>query len=220
MGLHEPTNKIYLRVSLGKIRKTSDKNDPSAKERKTNEGETIYERVYNAVSGTLENITFFDHKDFGKSWTVLVKDGEDLFAVQVHENSRYGIDLLKKIPKLGKGLKIKITPYDFEVNDKRKIGLSIEQEGIKVDSYYQKFTELEGGKYKVENLNGFPDFTGDPKDKDDLKIYYTQVAKFLRGKALEHIDGNFKYVLPESLADEIEKNESVGDSDLEEPLPF
>lgn len=219
MALHEPTNKIYLTVSLGRIRKKTTKEDASAKERQTEKGDTIYERVYNAVSGTLENITFFDHKEYGKSWTVLIKDGEDLYAVQVHENSRYGIDLLKKIPNLSKGRTVKITPYDFELNNKRKIGLSIEQSGIKVEPYYQKFTQLEDGKYKVENLHGFPNFDGDPKDKDDLKIYYTQVAKFLRGKAQEHIEGNFGRVLPESIADEIYKNEST-DSPEDEDLPF
>ena len=220
MGLHEPTNKTYLRVSLGKIRKTSDKSDALAKERKTDKGDIVYERVWNAVSGTLEDITFFDHKDYGKSWTVLIKDGEDNFAVQVHEDSRYGIDLLKKIPRLQKGYSIKITPYDFEVNNKRKIGLSIEQEGVKVETFYQKFTDEGNGKYKVENLYGFPNFEGDSKDKDDLKIYFTKVAKFLRGKAQEHIDGNFKRALPESIADEIYKNSSVTDAGTDDDLPF
>lgn len=204
MGLGEKSNKLYLKVSLGAIRKTTTKDDPKAKVRQNKDGENVYERVYNFIDGQLENITFYEHEEFGNSWTLHLKDGEEHYGLQVQENSRYGIDLLKKLPNLIRGERYKIIAYDFEKDGQRRVGLSIEElkTNSKIQSYYQK-VEKDGDKLKITQLHGFPEFDGDWKDKDDTKIYFTKVTKFLRKKALDIINGwTAKPDLPEEVTED------------------
>jgi len=190
MGLNEQTNRIYLNAVLGKLRKKVKEGDTGSKSRELKDGSVVWERVYNSVTGSLDNIVFHESDDYGNSWSVDLKDGEETYRIQVSENSRYGMDLLKKLPNLKSNINYKITPYDFEDNGKRRCGLSIAHGEEKITSYYQKFTK-DGDKYTVENLHGYPSFNGDSKDKDDLKIYYTMAAKFLRKEALARLKDIF-----------------------------
>jgi hypothetical protein len=192
MGLTESTKKTYLSIAIGKIRKKSDDKDDKAVMRELKDKSKVYERVYQNISGKLDSIVMREHEEYGKSWVLTIVDGDDTFAVQVSEDSRYGNDLLKKIPNLHKGSIYKFTPYDFERNGKHKVGLAIEdRSGKKIESYYQKFTGNDQEGWKVENLNGFPEFTGDKNDKDDLKIYFTTVTKFLRLNAQKALQLSF-----------------------------
>src|ERR1051325_9581293 len=193
MGLGERIPRIYLSVSYGAIRRKTTADDPKAVERELKDKSIIHERVYQFVQGNLENIRFWDDRDYGKSWTLDVRDGSELFAVKVMEDSRYGIDLLKKIPNLRKGSAYIFTPYDFEKDDGRRVGISIKKEGTdeKVPSYYQQFETGTDGKTKVKNLYGFPAFEGEWKDKDDVKIYFLKLAKFLRERAMTHLTTDF-----------------------------
>lgn len=193
MGLQEPSNKIYLRISNGRICKTVKEGTPKAQVRETSKGDVIWELVWESLSGTLDAITFRDHPEYGKTWTLTVLgDGIETYALQVNEDSRYGIDLLKKIPNMRHGLVYTFRPYEFERNGKRKCGINIETNGQKVQSYYQKFTDKGNGEWLVENLHDYPPFEGDSKDKDELKIYFIKLAKFLRTNAIAHIQGNFQ----------------------------
>jgi hypothetical protein len=219
MGLGESTKRNYLTIGYGRIRKKCGSSDPKAIERKTKKGDTIYAIEYNFIDGTLENIIFKDDPEYGKSWTLQITDGEVHYAVQIPEASRYATDLLKKVPNLHKGLIYKFTPYDFEDLNakKRRIGLSIKTPNDKkIDSYYQKFTEKDG-KNICENLHGFPEFKGNSKDSDELKIYFMQVIKFLRTKALEYISTEF---LNQSIVDDIPPEEPEVTAPDDGDLPF
>jgi hypothetical protein len=189
MSLGEKSNKIYLKASYGAIRRTSTKDDPQAKVRQNKDGENIYERVYNFVDGVLEDVTFYEHEDFGNSWTIYLTDGEEHYAIQVQEASRYGMDFLKKLPNLVKGERYKFIAYDFEKSGQRRVGISVEEmkTADKIKSYYQDI-QKDGDKFIVKNLHDFPEFDGNWKDKDDCKIYFTRLAKFLRTRSLAFIN--------------------------------
>ena len=187
MGLHEGENKKYLNISLGKIRQKSNKDDEKAVVRENAQGNEVWERVYYSVTGILKNLTFYEHDEFGKSWTIHLEDGDDNFAIQVKEDSKYCIDLLKKIPNMNLGEMYRFTPYDFEKLGKRKAGMSINKfsgdgKEEKISSYYQEFTKKQNGAWDVKNIHQFPNFEGDSKDKDEIKVYYIKVAKFLRNQ--------------------------------------
>lgn len=191
MGPHESSNKIFLKASLGKLRKKCDATMSKAVARTLEDGTIIHEILYTAITGILDGIAMREHPEYGKSWTIFLTCDKDEYGVQVSENSRYGMDLLRKIPNLKKGTVYTFTPYDFEADGDRKSGLSIKTEaGDKVQSFYQTFTK-DGEKNVVTNINGFPDFTGDKKDKDDWKIYFAQVTKILRQKATAYLDNEF-----------------------------
>ena len=228
MGLHEPSDKIYLKVSLGKIRKKVTEGTPKAKSRELEDKTTIWELIYNSIDGVLVGLSMHEHPEYGKSWTVEIDD-EDAdgkpvhYAIQMQENGRYGMDLLRKIPNLHKGEVYSFIPYDFEpVAGDRKSGLSIKTaSGEKIQSFYQKF-EGEGDHVTVTNINGYPDFTGDKKDKDDWKVYFTQVTKILRVKALKYISEDFAKGYNAPVAAASTESELEADFKKNEPsdLPF
>jgi len=219
--LGETTNRSYLSVGFGRIRKRAKKGDEKAVERTLKDGEKTYAIEYKFISGKLMGVSFRDDPQYGKSWTLFIEDGEN-YAVQFSENSRYGSELLKILPNLHKGEVYKITPYDFtdDVTLKRKIGLSIKDSNdTRIDSYYQKFTETEKG-WNVENLHGYPEFNGDSKDRDELKIYFIQVTKFLREKTLVFLEDKFpssEIVTAESITEDFD---GVPEQPGEDDLPF
>jgi len=217
MPLKAPTNKNYLRVSHGRICKTVDAGTPEAVPRVTKKGETVHELIWESASGLLDAIDFRDHPEYGKSWTLTIIDGIDTYGLQVHEDSRYGIELLKKIPNLFHGKFYTFRPYEFERDGKVRAGIAIEDEQKnKIQSYYQEFKDLGEGKWEVKDLYGFPKFEGDKADKDDLKIYFVKLAKWLRANAMKHLSpsGNFYREQPPLAAPEEPKEPATDD------LPF
>jgi hypothetical protein len=190
MGLQQANNRNYLNISIGKIRKKVATGTPGALQRENKNKEVISELVYDSISGIIEYISFKDHPDFGKSWTVNVKDGDEAFGIKVSEGSRYGGDLLKKMPNLKYGKSYTFFPFDFnDQNGNRKTGLSIKDSNDnKIDSYYHEFPKV-NGKFTVKYLNGHPapqDFKN--WDKEDWKVYFMQALKFMRQRAFEYIE--------------------------------
>ena len=216
MPLKTPTNKNFLRVSNGRICKTVPEGTEGAVPRVTKKGDTVHELIWESASGLLDSIDFRDHPEYGKSWTLTIIDGIDTYGLQVHEDSRYGMDLLKKVPNLFHGKLYVFRPYEYEKNGKTRSGIEIKDEaGNRVQSFYQKFTDLGEGKWQVEDLYDFPKFEGDSKDKDDLKIYFVKLAKWLRAKATLHLAGDFYKEQPPAPAKEEPVEPSSGDD-----LPF
>jgi hypothetical protein len=179
----------YLNVSIGKLRQRVKEGDSKAKARTIEDtGEVIYERIFSYIEAKLEKIFMRTHKEYGNSWVLHMRDGDSKYSVQFSENSRYGDDLLKKIPFLHYGKVYKITPFDFEPEGaKRKTGLSIKEGENIINSFYHSFTKLSDGKYNVTLLHGHPIYEGPKNDKEEVKIYYMRVRKFLRDRATEYL---------------------------------
>ncbi len=188
--LGESEERTYLNVSYGKLRQRAKEGQEKAKSRTLEDGTVIWEKVYNFLEGIIDKIFMKTHEEYGNSWLILMSDGEEKFSIQVSENSRYGDDLLKKIPNLNYGRGYKITPYDFEADGKRKCGISIKtlQSDLSVISYYHTFGKNPDGSASVTATNGFLEYDGNWKDKDEVKIYFMRVRKFLREKSLEYLE--------------------------------
>ena len=117
---------------------------------------------------------------------------------------------------------IKVMPYDFkDDDDKVHCGLSIVDEMTKekIVSFYQRWIEGVGGqKPVVENLYGYPGYSGKWKDKDEVKVYFILLAKFLRSKALEYIEKGFRdYPSQSKSLDEL--SEKIAQEEKDD-LPF
>lgn len=191
MGLKNMEDRTYLRIRYGRIVKPVPPGTEGAKMRKTNSGEVIYELTWESLSGILDNVTFRDDQRFGKSWNVFVRDDGRLFVLEIQEDSRYGTDFLKKLPNLHRGRFYTFKPFDFEKDNKRRVGISITDEiDQRVESYYQKFKKVDDG-WVVENINDYPTYDGNPRDAEDLKMYFIRVTKFLRARALEYLNNKF-----------------------------
>lgn len=184
---------LYLKIAYGKICAKTTKDNPLAVERKDKDGQVHYYLEYDSLTGTLERIRFKDGHEYGKQWAFVVRAGSRLYAVQMREDSRACIDFLKKVPLLKRGETYTFSPYDFtDKKGKRAAGLTIKDAGFnKVPSYYQEYITHVDGKVSVKNIHGYPEFSGNPKDKEDWKIYYIQVVKFLRERALSYLATEF-----------------------------
>jgi len=114
-----------------------------------------------------------------------------VYAVQLAESSKFGLDFLKKLPNLVQGVRYKFTPWEVEKDGNTKGGIAIvrAEDEEKIQSFYQNFAGSEEEGWTITNVNGFPDIPQPIKKmaKDDWKIYFIQVAKFLRESSLNFL---------------------------------
>jgi len=196
LGSHNGTSKIYLTVGFGKIRQKSlenrqkvEKDTPGAVKRQTQAGADSWAIEHDFVSGTIENIFYKEDKQYGNSFEITLNDVADTYQLSLSETNRNCIDFLKKLPNLDMTNKVKLTAYDFvDKLGKRRAGLSIEQDGQKISSYYEQ--KQADGTWKL--LHKFPSGEGvNFKDDDDAKIYFIKVKKFLKAQFDEFFANHF-----------------------------
>jgi hypothetical protein len=110
-------------------------------------------------------------------------------------------------------------PYEYEKNGKKKVGIWITETtaDTKIESVYQDFKQNADGTWTITNLLGYPEFDGNPKDSDDLKIYFLKATKFLREQALKHIRDKFSNATIEQHPPEVEAKNPEDDSN---DVPF
>jgi len=214
-GLHESNGYDYYRISDGKIRKKTEKEDPKAIKRVIEKtGDVLYERVYNAFTGKILSLWMSSHNEFGNTWNLLCEAADKQYVLQVNEDSRYSNELLKKIPNIKFGETYKITPYQIEEKGKKNIGLSLkDKDEQRVDDFYHDFKQDKSGKFTATAKYGFPEFKGDPKDKEDYKIYFIEVKKFLRNATNKWLEKNKIEVKPEI-------DEPIIETGTDDDLPF
>ena len=160
-------------------------------------------------------MAFRQSDQYGNSWIVSINDIGEHFALQLQEQSRICTDFLKKLPNLRCGIEYEFTPYDFEKDGKRRSGISIKKGQEKIGNFYQEFSEIDG-KMNVKNLYGFPPFDCDPKDKDELKIYFLKVTKFLRNATMQFLKSKFQ----DSPVEPTVEEEPPPEVDPHDDLPF
>jgi hypothetical protein len=171
---YEGTNN-FLNIIQGTIRQKVDQDTPGAKRREyeTPAGAkgTKYEIIYQAWSGVVQGLNIRP-TEFGEFLNIVFEDA----ILSIGLDSRYFSDFVKKFASADLHEEITIKPYDFEPEEgKRKTGLLVVQNGEKLTDYFYDFDTKE---YK----HGFPEPEGDVKkySKDDWKIYFIKVKKFLK----------------------------------------
>jgi hypothetical protein len=170
--------KTYLHIGLGKLRQKVTEGVKDAQSRVNKENKTVWELVYDWIEGTIVSIYHKESEDFGNSFEVTLFDGHDKFQVSFAEDSNFFSDFFSKLPNIDLSKPVKIAPYDFEDKQaqKRRKGVTVMQEGAKIENYF--VSRGEGG---FEYCNGFPQPENPKKmDKEDWKIYFIKVKKFLR----------------------------------------
>lgn len=175
------SNKRYFQVIEGSFRTKVAKEHAEAISRdwETPDGKsgTKYEREVRALFGTIESIELRDG-EFGKNLNIILDPDEEGVnpVISVGTSSRYGEDLMKKIPSMDLTKEYRFIPFDFEAKDtkKRNVGVSVtsrDEENnftVKVQNYF-----YDGEK----NTNGYPEPTDE--DKEDWPFYYKKANKFL-----------------------------------------
>ncbi len=184
------TERFISILADGKFHETVDKNTEGAVEREyeTSDKKTgsKWELVYKDVSNVLITNVQFHTGDFGENLQLTLTEGDNEVVLSVSTASRFGENLLRKLPALDFSKVVAIKPYSF-LDEKEKMvqGVNFYQNGDKVMSFFQDEDK--------KNLHGFPSPEGDTTsfDNDDWKIYFLQVRKFLVNYAKENIASKF-----------------------------
>ena len=189
-------NKKYASIIQGKLKVQTDENDPEAKPREweSSDGKsgTKYEREYDNLRGIIDNIYFKD-TDYGTMINIEI----DKVILSMNTANKYGSDLMRKLPGVVLEEEVNIVPWQMEKDGVKKSGLIIYQDKDKIDDYFYDWE-----KKKEKNGMPKPDKAKSKLDKDDWKMYFINVKKFL----IEYITKN---VLPKM--EEIRKSRPVED---------
>jgi hypothetical protein len=193
LGSNSGSPRIFLSVGFGKIRQKSLENKekvsastPEAVKRLKQDGTETWAIEYDYVSGIIEDISYKEDDKYGNSFEVVISDVLDKYQISFGDDNRFWFDFMKKLPNIQIKEPVKITSYDFvdKSSGKRKAGISLEQNGKKIASFYDK--KNEDGSWTL--LHGYPNAKElDWKDKDELKVYLIQVKKFLKKEFNEKI---------------------------------
>ena len=180
----------YYTVIDGTFRVQVPSNHPEAVQRDwtSKDGKqsgTKYERHVKALFGKVTGINIHDG-EYGKNLNIYLDENDDgeTPCITLSVSSRYGEDLLKRLPALT-DQEYRFMPYDFvdEKNADRRI------KGISVTSKdgEEKFTVKVGNFFfdGEKNINGYPDPTDE--DKSDWAFYFKKANKFLVKYAEENV---------------------------------
>lgn len=211
-GRNENANKRFMHIAYGKFREKAVENAIGAEARENKDGKVMWEYVFDYIEGKITGIFHKEDEKFGNSFEVIVDDGKDKFQISFKEGDSFFNDFFSKLPNVAIKTTVKLVPYAF--NDKNtgklKKGLVIWQGNAKVESYFTSYNET---TKTYTYLHNFPQ-PDEKMDKEDWKIYFIKVNKFLRNYTQDKIIPNLEYKAIEQVADEIEKNNDI------ESLPF
>lgn len=165
------TGKPYISIVGGNIVQKVDKDTPNARYREyeTRDKSTAgkWELVFNSWVGKILNITFKEG-DFGEQCNVELEDA----ILSMGTAGKYFTDFACKIFNGDLEKEFVIHPYDMEVDGgRRKTGISLQQEGEKLQNYFYNGTE---------NINGFPEVDHEKTEKKGYwASYFGEVEEFL-----------------------------------------
>ena len=159
-------DKPYLRIVGGNVVQKVDRDTPNARRREyevKGQHGVVHELVYMNWSGVIRDISVEKGK-FGEQCTV---EFDDAYLV-LPTKGRYFQDMMCKLFSADLSKEVLLHPYNMEVEGKEKTGVSVQQDGEKLKSYF-----YDGEK----NLHDFPVPT--EEERDDWEEYFKRVRKFL-----------------------------------------
>jgi hypothetical protein len=220
-------NAIYLSIIGGEMkqkvnegREGAEKRTYKVKDRKTQEEVEghKWEIQHQDIFGLINGVTF-KTTDYGEQIVIELFNVEDQKSAIISTSSdgRYGTDFMKKLPNLDLTKEVCFNTYDFTPkpsekypDPKKKTGVSIEQDGTKIYSFYYDPKEKKG-------INGIPpvdEAMRTSMGKDYWKIFFMMEKTFLKGEA-EKIDATIVKQTPNETAPEITSGDKAPDD-----LPF
>lgn len=173
----------YLSIIQGRLRMSSTSENPKAEKRNWEDKDgnkgVKYELVYEEISGLITSVTFKDSK-YGEQLVIRMKCGDDVFQIEMPSDSRYAMNFMVKCPSINFSKEVSLYPYDFEKDGKRNTGVKVSQGETVIKDYY----------YDAENkkkIHGIPVMENEDPDKDDWKVYFIGLKKFLKSKVQEQM---------------------------------
>ena len=199
MGLTKSERIEYLRIADGKIRKRTTEDDKDAVKRHDSiNDKDLYELVYKSCEGYLREIRVQTHEEYGTSYSMILYDPETgtKYSLQMGEETRYFQSLVMLMPNLDLSKPMEVRPYSWVADGRRNIGLSIRQDGKKVENYYKDFDEDSKRSRSRHGLEKF-NFSKVKNDKEERKILQMKLLKWLKSelkpqliRLQEHVEAN------------------------------
>lgn len=185
MGFIKREKKVFVSISAGgELRIPATENTPGAQRREFTERDGVkqvkYEIVQDAYEGFIKDVKFND-AGFGLMINITFErenSNDDEVIISTGADTNFGTDIMKKLPNVDFSKRVTLSPFSFISDDNKDVrGVSFLQVGT-VNGKVKSFFYDEANK---RNINGFPSPMGDTSsyDKDDWKIYFMQVRKFL-----------------------------------------
>lgn len=210
----------YLHIAYGKLREKAVENASGAVARINSQNKTMWEYVFDYIEGKIVGIFYKEDQKFGNSFEVVFSDNVEKFQVSFKEGDNFYNDFFSKLPNVDLNKWVKLVPYDFEDKNtgKQKRGLVIWQGDAKIDS---KFVSYDKETKKFTYLDGFPK-PEDKMDKEDWKIYFIKVVKFLRtytnSKIVPILKNNQDELVDNAVYEDIPESNILPDNN--DDLPF
>lgn len=176
MPRHSSEKQTYLNISFGKIREKVTKETPGAVSRENKNGDTVWEMVDNSVEGKITGIRYKEHSEYGNSYEITIDDGEEVFNLSLHEDSKFANGFLTRLPNVDLNKFVTIMPYEFTPSDsdKKRSGLNIYQDDQKIEPYFSAKVD---GKWIYKE--GFPEAPTGSVTKNQWKKYGLEVQEYL-----------------------------------------
>lgn len=195
----KPKGKFINILADGKMRLSVPEGTEGAEKREyeTSDGKSgvKHELVFTELTGLITDIKFWEG-DYGKLIQVTVVDGEEepvILSISASQN--FGEDLMKKLPNVDLKKEVKLVPFSFEDDKKKKHrGITIYQSDIKVENFYRD----EDAK---KNINGYPNPKAFKKDEKISKTYWRKFFSEANEFLIEDTCKRFKIVEDEKSKD-------------------
>lgn len=197
------SNKLFLSIVQGEFTYQVPEGTDGARRREWEVGKKSgvkWEFTYRAISGKIEDVSFYEGENDGRKFTTLniaLEENEDgkVPVITTNVDSRYAQDLMKKLPNVDFSQSVRIRPFSFqpEGEDKTVTGIELTQQGTSGD-WDKKITSAFHKREddKTVTIGDFPvPENKEGMDSDDWKMYFTQVKKFLVKNTKENICPKF-----------------------------
>ena len=180
---------IYYSIINGSFRRKVPEGTQGAvaREYETKDGGKAvkHELIVDGLTGHIQEMGIFDG-DFGRNLQIKLDANSYgvMPTIQLSVENNYGEDVLKKLPGVDFSKEVTFKPYAFtsEQTGKEIRGVSIYQEEAKIENFFfHKET-----KQAMHGMPGIPDGAKDTFSKDDWKIHFLGVRKFL----IDYFTGN------------------------------
>ena len=177
------TNITYWNLFNGGLARKSHEGEEKAVKRTNKNNVVVWEVYVPGVAGVIFDVNTHD-SEFGKQLIVKLKKGDWTHQVTIPQQSKYFGSFLEKLPNINLNQEIEMRPFNYEdeKSGKKRIGISINQLGEKIGSFYHDWNN-NVCTYK----NGYPPF---PKDWNNLKErdqknYFYDVDEFYDARIAE-----------------------------------
>jgi len=131
-------NVLYLTIVAGIFREKATSETPGAVKRTYEDKGTQkvkWEVLHKDLCGMITGLTFHDAK-YGKQMVLTVEADGEIAKVYIGVNSKYFINLAKRLPLVDLLETVYFKPYDFEIDDKQRTGVTVMQGAKKLGNYY------------------------------------------------------------------------------------